>query len=378
MRTKMIAIHMCFLCPITAIAAPLMTENTEQETIQVVEIASGFEYPWSIAFAPGGDILVTELPGRLRIVRNGALLANPVRGLPDDIYYEADAGLMDVVLDPEYRKNRTIYLSYAAGNVDANGLRVMRARLIGNDLVDQIVIFEAVQAKKGHGPLGGRLLFLPDGALLISVGDGYDAREEAQNLNSHLGSFIRITKDGAALDDNPFARRGEGLAEIYSWGHRTPQGVTLRPGTEEVWSHEHGPKGGDELNLIKPGVNYGWPIATYGVGYDGVAISEYTEITDTEQPVYYWLPSIAPSGMTFYDGGVFPNWKDDLFVGALGGQHLHRLELDGDRVQHGEQMLEELGARIRDVRAGPDGLIYLVTDELDGRLLRIEPGIAAN
>lgn len=354
-------------------AAPILTEETEQARIQVVEAASGLEFPWSAAFAPGGDILVTELPGRLRIIRNGALLPAPVAGLPGDIYYEADAGLMDVVLDPDFRRNRTLYLSYAAGDVTANRLEVLRARMIGDRLIDTKVIFRAVKDKKGHGPLGGRLLFLPDGALMVSVGDGYDVREEAQNLDSHLGSFVRIRTDGAPVPDNPLVGKDNARPEIYSWGHRTPQGLALRPATQEVWSHEHGPKGGDEVNIIKPGVNYGWPLATYGVAYDGSIISEHTEIAGTRQPVYYWTPSIAPSGMAFYEGEAFPGWKDDLLIGALAGQHLHRLELDGDRVQDGEAMLQDLAARIRDVRVGPDGLVYLLTDDLDGRLLRVEP-----
>lgn len=383
MRTQLFAFMLVFAFMLqaagftAATAEPILTEQTEQARVQVVEIASGLEFPWSAAFAPGGDILVTELPGRLRVIRNGALLPAPVPGLPTDIYYEADAGLMDVVLDPDFRRNRTLYLSYAAGDVTANRLEVLRARMIGDRLVDTAVIFRAAQDKKGHGPLGGRLLFLPDGALLVSVGDGYDVREEAQNLDSHLGSFVRTSTDGAPVPDNPFAAPGAGDAkgrpEIFSWGHRTPQGLALRPATQEVWSHEHGPKGGDEVNIIKAGVNYGWPLATYGVAYDGSIISEHTEVAGTQQPVYYWLPSIAPSGMAFYDGEAFPHWKDDLLIGALAGQHLHRLELDGDRVQHGEAMLEDLAARIRDVRVGPDGLVYLLTDDLDGRLLRVEP-----
>ena len=353
-------------------STPALEVESEQARFRLVEVARGLEYPWSVAFLPGGDILVAEQPGRLRIIRRGALLARPVAGLPE-VYYEADAGLMDVAVAPDFARTRTVFLSYSAGDVAQNRLEVFRARLVGDALVDGEVVFRALRDKKGHGPLGGRILPLPDGTLLVSVGDGYDVKEVAQDLGTHLGSIIRIDADGRAPADNPFIGDDNALPEIFTYGHRTPQGLARRAADGAVWTHEHGPKGGDEINILKPGANYGWPLATYGRNYDGTPVSAHFHVEGTEPPAFYWLPSTAPSGMAFYEGLKFPEWRDDLFIGALAGRRLHRLEIDGDRVQHVEDLLVEFGERIRDVRVGPDGFIYLVTDEEEGRVLRIEP-----
>jgi aldose sugar dehydrogenase len=250
----------------------------------------------------------------------------------------------------------------------------MRAKLNGGRLEDGKVIFEARPKTAGAAHYGSRLLFAPDGKLFVTLGERFLHKNEAQNTANHLGKVIRINDDGSVPKDNPFVGKSGAAPEIYSFGHRNSQGIALRPGTTEIWEHEHGPQGGDEVNILKAGANYGWPKITYGIDYDGSIISDKTALPGMEQPVVYWVPSIAPSGMAFYAGDKFPKWKGDLFVGALAKTHLRRLHLDGAKVVEQEELLAGLEERIRDVRSGPDGYLYVVTDNAsNGRVLRLEP-----
>jgi glucose/arabinose dehydrogenase len=278
-----------------------------------------------------------------------------------------------VALHPDFAANRLIYLSYAGNGPDGAGTEVARARFDGESLDGLEVIFRAEPKTPGSAHYGSRLVFDRDGRLYISLGDRRNYMQEAQNPASHLGSVIRVEDDGGVPGDNPFVGVEGTRPEIFSYGHRNVQGLALRPSDGSIWAHEHGPRGGDEVNRLKAGANYGWPAITYGIDYSGAIISDKTAAPGMEQPVVYWDPSIAPSGMTFYDGDRFPQWQGDLFVGALAGRHLRRLEMDGDSVAGQEELLGGLRERIRDVRSGPDGYIYLLTDSGNGRLIRLEP-----
>jgi glucose/arabinose dehydrogenase len=361
-----------------ALLAPAMAQETFRsssgEAFRLVEIASRLETPWSLALLPDGDMLVTERDaGTLRRIRDGQLESDPIAGTPQ-VAAGGQGGLLDVVLHPNFAENRIIYLSYAASGPGGRGTEVMRARLDGEQLSDATVIFRAEPKTAGSAHYGSRLLFGPDGTLFITIGDRYAYRDEAQNLGNHLGTIVRLKDDGSVPDDNPFVGKEDAKPEVFSYGHRNSQGIALRPGTSEIWQHEHGPRGGDEVNILKAGANYGWPVITYGIDYSGAIISDKTEAPGMEQPVVYWVPSIAPSGMAFYQGEKFPQWQGDLFVGALAGTHLRRLKLEGSRIVEQEVLLGDFGERIRDVRIGTDGSLYIVTDDpVNGRVLRLEP-----
>jgi glucose/arabinose dehydrogenase len=356
-----------------AAAAPGETFNAKDGVrFRLVEVAGGLANPWALAFLPGGDMLVTERPGRLRLIRDGRLEREPLAGTPK-VAARGQGGLLDVVLHPDFARNRLLYLSYAGDGEGGAGTEVMRARLGDGRLDEGKVIFRVEPKTGGGNHYGSRMVFAPDGTLFISTGDRFTFRDKAQTLDNHLGKIIRVKDDGAVPDDNPFKGRAGAKPEIFSYGHRNTQGLALRPGTSQIWQHEHGARGGDELNLLKPGVNYGWPKITFGVDYSGAIISDKTEAPGMEQPVVQWTPSIAPSGMAFYEGDKIPAWKGDLFVGALALTHLRRIRLNGDRVAEQEVLLDDLGERIRDVRSGPDGFLYLVTDHpRNGRVLRLE------
>jgi len=337
---------------------------------KTITVAEGLEYPWSVAFLPEDGYLITERDGRLlRVAANGA--KTEITGLPQ-ITARKQGGLLGIALDPDFSNNHLVYFSYVARGYGGTGTQVARARLEGDELADLEVIFKAEPKKRTDLHFGSRLLFLPDGTLLITLGERFHM-QEAQDTGTHLGKLIRINPDGSAPQDNPFAGQKGAKPEIYSYGHRNVQGIALEPGTGTIWEHEHGPKGGDEVNIIKPGANYGWPVITYGIDYDGSVITDRKEAPGMEQPVIYWVPSIAPSGMAFYNGDKFPEWKGDLFVGALAGTHLRRLEVEGQTITEQEVMLADMEERIRDVAAGPDGFIYVLTDSHEGRLIRLEP-----
>jgi glucose/arabinose dehydrogenase len=340
---------------------------------RVVEIARGLDHPWSMAFLPDGSLLVTERVGRLRRIVGGSLLPEPISGVPA-VHTGSQAGLFDVVLHPQFAANRLVYLTYAAGTNAANGTRVARARLDGTALRDVQVIFQSSPSKDTNNHFGGRIAFLPDGTFALTIGEGFEYREQAQDLSSDLGKIVRLNEDGTIPRDNPFVGRVTARPEIYTWGHRNAQGLVFDAESGRLYETEHGPRGGDELNIIVAGRNYGWPVITYGMDYSGAYVSPYTERAGLEQPVIHWTPSIAPSGLALYRGDKFRAWNGDLFVGALAFKHLRRVHLD----EHGavvsqEELLNDLNWRIRDVRESPDGYLYVCTDETDGRVLRLEP-----
>jgi aldose sugar dehydrogenase len=340
---------------------------------KITEIATGLDHPWSMAFLPDGSILVTERPGRLRLIKGGSLLAQPITGVPP-VHTGSQAGLFDIVLHPDFQQNNLVYLTYASGTTQANGTQVARARFDGSSLKDLQVIFKAMPLKDTDNHYGGRMAFLPDGTFALTIGEGFEYREKAQDLTSDLGKIVRLKDDGSVPPDNPFIGQASVRPEIYTWGHRNEQGMIYDAQSARLYETEHGPRGGDELNIIEPHKNYGWPVITYGMDYSGAYVSPYTQHPGLEQPVIYWTPSIAPSGLAMYRGDKFPAWKGDLFVGALAFKHLRRVHLDGQgNVVFQEQLLNDLNWRIRDVRAAPDGYLYVCTDEPDGRVLRLEP-----
>lgn len=344
--------------------------ESEQAEFVVETVAEGLDYPWSIAFLPGGAMLVTEREGGLRVIEDGTLREAPVEGLPGDLLVLRQGGLLEIALHPDFETNRIVYLSYAEGIEGANRTALYRARL-SQDLTrleDGEDIF-AVNFDKAAGfHFGGRMVF-QDEHLYLGLGDGGRYQDEAQNPGTHLGGVVRLALDGtpagADIDD---AAPG-----LYTYGHRNVQGIGINPATGSIWTVEHGPRGGDELNVLSAGTNYGWPDITYGINYDGSVITEEREREGLAQPVWYWTPSIAPAGMTFYDGDAFEHWQGDLFVAALAGSQLQRLEMDADRVISVEPLLAEAGYRFRDVKTGPDGALYVLVDDYEGMVLRITP-----
>ena len=354
-------------------AAESRQVRSEKHKFNVVTLVQGLENPWSIAWLPDGRMLVTERPGRLRIVsKDFRLDANAIEGLPK-IVVIGQGGLFDVVPHPSYAQNGWIYISYNGPGEGGHGTELMRAKLDGHRLVDPQVLFR-LQPKTGTGQhFGGRIVFDGKGHVFLTLGDrGSMAR--AQRLDDHAGSVIRLNEDGSVPKDNPFVNRKDAKPEKYTYGDRNMQGAALHPKTGELWTHEHGPQGGDEVNIMRAGRNYGWPIITYGANYGtGTKIGEGNRKAGIEDPIHYWVPSIAPSGMAFYEGDRFPGWRGNVLVGALKDEMLVRLELDGDKVVKEERMMRGAIGRIRDVRVGPDGYVYLLTDERRGVLARLEP-----
>ena len=346
--------------------------------LDVQTVASGLENPWGLAFLPDGRMLVTERAGRLRIVSRNGTVSSPVIGVPP-VLASGQGGLLDVALAPDFDATRLVYLSYAEPREGASGTSVARGRLVedaGNARLENVeVIFRQQPAVSGSGHYGSRLVFGRDGTLFVTLGERQTQRARAQDLSTHLGKVVRILPDGGVPDDNPFARMPGAPPEIWSYGHRNPQGAALDPATGRLWTVEHGPRGGDELNHPEAGKNYGWPVISYGREYAGGSIGEGTARPGMEQPVKYWDPSVSPSGLAFYTGTLLPGWKGSLFTGALSGARLIRLRLDpaGERVVEEEPLLTELRERIRDVRQGPDGALWLLTDSPNGRVLRVAP-----
>lgn len=345
----------------------------DNKDYRIETVASGLDHPWSIDFLPNGDMLVTERSGTLRIIRDGVLAPDPIANVPE-VFHRGQGGLFDVVLHPEFSENNYIYLTYAHGSLKKNATRIARGVWEGDALKDVEVIFTVEPWKATPAHYGGRLAFLHDGTMALTTGDGFNYREKAQDLTSLLGKTIRLNDDGSVPSDNPFVGRSDARDEIYTYGHRSPQGLAVDHSTGALYQNEHGPKGGDELNLLEAGKNYGWPIATYGVDYTGARISPYTEYPGTVQPLVDWTPSLAPSGLTIYNGDAFPHWKGDAFTGALKFKYVVRTDLEDGEVV-GEEILfkDEINERIRDVRTGPDGFLYILTDEASGNVLRIVP-----
>jgi glucose/arabinose dehydrogenase len=348
---------------------------TSKQAVKVETVAKGLVHPWGLAFLPDGRMLVTERPGRMRIVGKDGKLSEPLQGVPA-VYASGQGGLLDVVLSPDFATSGLIYFSYSEPRGGgSNGTTVARARLVtqgdGGRLDNFQVVFRQEPAFASSAHFGSRIVFMPDGSLFITMGDRYSARDQAQNPGNHLGKLVRVLPDGRPHPDNP--KRDGWRPEIWSIGHRNVQGAALNPASGRVWTIEHAARGGDEINVPQSGKNYGWPVITYGRDYSFAKIGEGTEKAGMEQPIYYWDPSIAPSGAAFYTGNLFPEWKGNLFVGALAGQALHRLVLDGEKVVGEEVLLKDLRERIRDVRQGPDGAIWLLTDDPQGRVLRVVP-----
>jgi glucose/arabinose dehydrogenase len=351
------------------------SQGASPAPVTPTRIAAGLERPWSLAFLPDGAMLVTERPGRLRRVFPDGRLSDPLKGVPE-VAARGQGGLLDVVLGPSFATDRSVFLSYAQPTPDGARTAVARGTLSadGSALSDVSVIFAQKQASSGGNHFGSRLVFARDGTLFVTTGDRWSESERSQTLDNHFGKILRIRADGSVPPDNPFVGRDGALPEIHSYGHRNVQGAALHPDTGVLWSHEHGPQGGDEINIEKPGANYGWPAITFGRQYvTGFKIGEGTERADIEAPLLQWTPSIAPSGMAFLASDRYPGWRGNLFVGSLKFRMLVRLELDGARVVRETRLLEDFSERIRDVRQGPDGLLYLVTDDSDGQVVRLDP-----
>jgi glucose/arabinose dehydrogenase len=351
--------------------------NTEKAEVRVTTFADGLTEPWGLAALPDGGFLVTEKQGNLRFVTSGGKLSEPLRGVPE-VDSRGQGGLLDVALDPEFQRNRLVYISYSEPGEGGNSTAVARGVLSadGGALSDVRVIFSQKPKVRSIRHFGSRLVFDGQDHLFIGLGERSDEqfRTQAQDLNSHLGKVIRIRPDGSVPDDNPFVNRAGALPEIWSYGHRNIQGAALNPETGVLWTNEHGPRGGDEINIPQAGKNYGWPVVSYGVNYDGTPVGTGKRTAEgMEEPVYQWTPVIGASGMLFYTGSAFPEWKGSLFNGGLVTKNVVRLELDGTRVVHEERLLGDLGQRIRTVIQGNEGDLYLLTDESDGEILRVAP-----
>ncbi|MEO9530375.1 PQQ-dependent sugar dehydrogenase [Roseibium sp.] len=347
-----------------------------QSSIELETVADGLSYPWSVAFLPEGGYLITERDGVLKHV-DAAGGQTAVEGVPE-VFAQGQGGLLDIALDPEFGTNGTIYLTFSQGSVEGAGTSLYKAVVAtsparGYALTGGETIFAGNNRSYGGRHFGSRLAFAPDGHLFMTIGErGED--ERAQDPSDHAGSVLRLTRDGAPAPGNPFLERDGYRPEVWSIGHRNPQSAAIHPETGKLWTVEHGARGGDEVNIPEAGKNYGWPVISYGRHYSGGKIGEGTEKQGMEQPIHFWDPSIAPSGMAFVTGDTYPDWRGNLLVGALRGRHLARLELDGARVVAQEKLLGDLDERIRDVRQGPDGYIYVLTDSDDGRLIRLVPG----
>jgi glucose/arabinose dehydrogenase len=342
--------------------------------LDVQTVASGLAHPWSLAFLTDGRMLVTERAGRMRVVTPEGQVSQPLKGVPE-VWASGQGGLLDVITDKAFAQSKTIYFCYAERSGSGGRTAVARAKL--NDgagrLEETKVIFRQEGPLSSGNHYGCRIAQAADGNLFVTLGDHFSARDEAQNLGNHIGKLIRIAPDGAAPADNPFVGRDGAKPEIWSFGHRNEQGLAIDPSTGDLWESEHGPRGGDEINVIGKGKNYGWPVIGYGIDYSGARIHEAAAKDGMEQPLKYWVPSIAPSGLAFYSAKLFPKWTGSLFTGALAGKMLVRLQLNGTTVTSEERLLPNLNERIRDVRQGPDGALWLLTDSSAGRILRVSP-----
>jgi aldose sugar dehydrogenase len=383
MKTPVIIVTAALTVAILLAASLLIATGTRGEDtsfassagqLEVQTAASGLVHPWSLAFLPDGRMLVTERPGRMRIVTAEGQLSSPLKGVPE-VWASGQGGLLDVIIDKSYAQNNTVYFCFAERTAGGGRTAVARAKLNdANGRLDDVkIIFRQEGPLSSGNHYGCRIVQANDGNLFVTLGEHFSYRNEAQNLGNHLGKLIRIAPDGSVPVDNPFAGRGDAKPEIWSYGHRNEQGLAINPASGDLWEIEHGPRGGDEVNIIGKGKNYGWPVIGYGIDYSGAKIHESTAREGMEQPIKYWVPSIAPSGMAFYTAKLFPKWTGSLFTGALAGKMLVRLSLNGNTVTGEERLLQNLNERIRDVRQGPDGALWLLTDNSAGRILRVQP-----
>ena len=383
MKTPVIIVTATLTAAILLAASLLIATGTRGEDtsfassagqLEVQTAASGLVHPWSLAFLPDGRMLVTERPGRMRIVTAEGQLSSPLKGVPE-VWASGQGGLLDVIIDKSYAQNNTVYFCFAERTAGGGRTAVARAKLNdANGRLDDVkIIFRQEGPLSSGNHYGCRIVQANDGNLFFTLGEHFSYRNEAQNLGNHLGKLIRIAPDGSVPSDNPFAGRGDAKPEIWSYGHRNEQGLAINPASGDLWEIEHGPRGGDEVNIIGKGKNYGWPVIGYGIDYSGAKIHESTAREGMEQPIKYWVPSIAPSGMAFYTAKLFPKWTGSLFTGALAGKMLVRLSLNGNTVTGEERLLQNLNERIRDVRQGPDGALWLLTDNSAGRILRVSP-----
>lgn len=355
----------------SAVGGSNVESQTSAGRVRAVAVASGLSHPWALAFLPEGRMLVTERDGRMRIVSPDGTVGPALAGLPQ-IAADGQGGLLDVVLDPDFAANRTIWFSYSEPGEGGSGTAVALARLGQGGLEGVTVVFRQLPKVSGGAHFGSRLAFSPDGHLFVTLGERRRA-EWSQDLTRHQGKVVRLMRDGSLPPDNPFAGRSDARAEIWSYGHRNAQGAAIHPATGQLWTVEHGAMGGDEVNTPLAGRNYGWPVISYGRDYSGAKIGVGSSREGMEQPVHYWDPSIAPSGMTFYTGERYQGWKGSLFIGSLKFGMISRLELNGTRVVREERILDGFGKRVRDIRQGPDGLLYFVTDEGNASIYRLEP-----
>jgi len=355
------------LTPVLALSAAPAHAGYQLETV-----AEGLNFPWSLAFLPDGDYLVATRPGEIRRVSATGEISEPLTGTPET-FVESQGGYFDIMLDNDFATNRTVYLSFAWGNFKANATRIVKAKLGADRLEDVNVLFTVSPTKAAAAHYGGKMVQLADNSIVLSTGDGFDYREAAQDTFSQLGKIIRLNSDGSAPADNPFANGEDGNPYVWSYGHRNTQGLVVDRQNNAIYNHEHGPQGGDEINRIEAGKNYGWPAITYGINYSGAYVSPFQQAPGMEQPLKYWVPSIGPSGFALYQGDAFPDWRGDFLVGALVDQEVRRIDMDNGKVVGEEPLFSELNARIRDVKVGPDGFIYLLTDSESGKLIRIKP-----
>jgi glucose/arabinose dehydrogenase len=371
----LIAILLLFNIPLAAVDSldldyEVVEDRVESQSqdFRLIKLASGFNNPWSMAFLPDGNMLISERAGDLYLFDFEKLVK--VSGLPE-IREFGQGGLLDLALHPNFERNKWLYFSYAGKNGREYGTVLARARLEGSELSNLQILFSINNFSNSNRHFGGRIAFDNEGFVYLTIGDRGE-RDRSQDTQDHAGTVIRLRSDGSIPDSNPFVK-GDGAAEIFSYGHRNPQGMILNPISGDIWIHEHGAKGGDEVNILENGKNYGWPIISYGTHYDGTKIGVGTEAPGMEQPIVFWDPSIAPSGMMFYEGDKFPNWSGNIFLGALAKQHLRRLIIEGDQIVGQEVLLQSKIGRIRDVREGTDGFIYLLTDSNNGSLYKLEP-----
>ena len=351
-------------------ADPVFIEESEQASFQVGVVGEGLEFPWDMEFLPGGDALISEFNGTLRILRDGALLPDPV---PTGLSLVDGRGLRSIATHPDFADNGLVYFCYASGTSQANHTQIARGRFDGASVSDVEVIFTADNEAEEQAHHGCRLLFDDDGKLMATLGDRRHRADDSQDLSNFVGTVVRLNDDGSAARGNPFARKRGAHPEIFAYGLRNAQGAVFHPETRALWVSEHGPLGGDEVNVVRAGENYGWPIATYGIDYTGEELTDTPLRDGVTPPLFYWYPSVAPSSIAFYTGDDFPKWQGDAFMTTLGARRLLRLELNGERVLGVEELFSELDVRLRNIEMGPDGAFYVLTASGDGRLLKIEP-----